>query len=344
MINKFYFTLFALLFCLLQMRGQDAQFTQFYNAPVYLNPALTGLMNRDLRLHTNYRTQWGTAATPFRTMAISADMSTLKPILDDDIMGIGIMVVNDRAGEVGLQTTELSMSLAFSKSLNNEGNHFISFGGQAGMVQQRIDVEKLIFDNQIDGTVINQNLPSNEGRIDGDINYYDVGAGLGWSYSPDRFTSFYAGVAVDHLSQPNVSFTGDGSGLLQLKKTFYAGSEFRLNHMLSLLPRGVYLAQGPYRQLTFGALMKANLSQSNGYNYKDVTSIYFGTMHRINDAQMMLLRFDYANFGLSFSYDVNISKFQRGTNGHGAVELALMYRTSFLKPTRNTNSVICPRF
>ncbi|MBM3426354.1 MAG: type IX secretion system membrane protein PorP/SprF [Bacteroidetes bacterium] len=52
--------LLALLVMLLLFnsgRAQDFQFSQFYAAPLYLNPALTGI-SQETRMGTVYRNQW----------------------------------------------------------------------------------------------------------------------------------------------------------------------------------------------------------------------------------------------------------------------------------------------
>ncbi|MDZ7648916.1 MAG: type IX secretion system membrane protein PorP/SprF [Cytophagales bacterium] len=41
--------------------AQDPQFSQYYAAPLYLNPAFTGT-TQDHRFITNYRNQWPNAA------------------------------------------------------------------------------------------------------------------------------------------------------------------------------------------------------------------------------------------------------------------------------------------
>ena len=38
--------------------GQDLHYTQFYNAHVNINPALTGIFNGDTRLSGKFRNQW----------------------------------------------------------------------------------------------------------------------------------------------------------------------------------------------------------------------------------------------------------------------------------------------
>ena len=52
--------------------AQDPQFSQFYAAPLYLNPALTGI-NQKGRVGINYRNQWPSINTGFETAAAYVD-------------------------------------------------------------------------------------------------------------------------------------------------------------------------------------------------------------------------------------------------------------------------------
>ncbi|MEX2566596.1 MAG: type IX secretion system membrane protein PorP/SprF, partial [Cyclobacteriaceae bacterium] len=52
--------IFILLFCFFlgsSVFGQDFHYTQFYAAPLNLNPAFTGAMET-MRIGANYRKQW----------------------------------------------------------------------------------------------------------------------------------------------------------------------------------------------------------------------------------------------------------------------------------------------
>ena len=55
--------------------GQDHIYSQFYNAPIYLNPALTGQFEGDIRFNALYRNQWTGLASDFSYMSASADLN-----------------------------------------------------------------------------------------------------------------------------------------------------------------------------------------------------------------------------------------------------------------------------
>ena len=43
------------------LNSQDIHFSQFYMSPLNLNPAMTGVMNGNIRLTGNYWNQWASA-------------------------------------------------------------------------------------------------------------------------------------------------------------------------------------------------------------------------------------------------------------------------------------------
>ena len=331
----------SFLFFAVNASAQDPHFSQFYSAPMSLNPALTGITNSEVRLVGNYRSQWGTIATPFQTMSASADFSVLKKILGNDFGGVGIMLLNDQAGQSELRNTQLHLSFSYSKALTSDGNNFLSLGGQFGVAQQRINLSNLVFDNQIHGEFINPGLGSGENLSTTNKLYADVSAGISWVYTPDHYTSYYAGAAMFHINEPQVSFLDDETELLFSKITAYAGAEFRINHMMSLIPRGVFLLQGKAMEINAGALVKFYLA--DGKVPSERIALYLGTMHRWKDAQVMIARVDISALSFSFSYDWNISDLAKVTNGNGAMEFSVTYRSLRTKSGRSS-AVHCPTF
>ena len=52
-------------------QGQDVHFSQFYNSPLTINPANVGAFNGDIRAHSNYRNQWSSIQSAYKTYSFS---------------------------------------------------------------------------------------------------------------------------------------------------------------------------------------------------------------------------------------------------------------------------------
>src|SRR5258706_11853594 len=81
--------------------AQDPEFTQFYANPLYLNPAFAG-SQRCPRMCLNYRNQWPALTGTFVTESASYDQRV------EPIGGLGLLFLNDKAGEATLTTTNIS--------------------------------------------------------------------------------------------------------------------------------------------------------------------------------------------------------------------------------------------
>src|SRR6185369_13160362 len=69
--------------------AQDPQFSQFYAAPLYLNPAFAGSTNQG-RIGGNYRNQWPSIDANYTTMSFFADF-----YLEDYKSGVGMLINRD---------------------------------------------------------------------------------------------------------------------------------------------------------------------------------------------------------------------------------------------------------
>lgn len=86
----------AMIFISINVKAQvDPHFSQYYAYPLYLNPALTGIINGDYRATAIYRNQWSSIDKPFSTTGVSADMTTRKKL------NLGINILNQTAGNGG---------------------------------------------------------------------------------------------------------------------------------------------------------------------------------------------------------------------------------------------------
>ena len=323
-------------------QAQDIHFSQFYNAPLVLNPAMTGLMNYDVRVTANYRSQWESVTVPYRTFAVAADASVMKGFLEDDFFGVGLMMLNDKAGDADLRTTQIQTSFAYSKSLNGDANHYVSLGGQVGVVQRSIDFSQLTFDSQFDGDVLNANIGSGEELDRDQFAFTDFSAGLAWYYVPTKMHSYYAGLSMAHLNEPNQSFFSDTRENLYRKLTAHIGMEIDFNESLSFLPGAIFLMQGTHRELNVGGSFKFVLNPEE--DHFNQIALYMGSTHRLNDAQVFAMPLDYGTYGVGFRSDVNFSTLNRASNGRGGPELSVTYKANIFHDRNYDGPVKCPYF
>src|ERR671911_625777 len=95
-ILKSMYRLFPLFVLILVVNGvvtaQDPQFSQFYAAPLYLNPALAGATGQ-ARAGMNYRNQWPAIEANFTTVSAYFDY-----FIEDYNSAVGIIINNDTEG------------------------------------------------------------------------------------------------------------------------------------------------------------------------------------------------------------------------------------------------------
>src|SRR5436190_2720521 len=94
--------------------AQDPEFTQFYANPLYLNPAFAG-STRCPRISLNYRNQWPALSGTFVTYTASYDQH-----VEALGGGLGLLVLNDKAGEGTLTTANISAVYAYQLNVTRE--------------------------------------------------------------------------------------------------------------------------------------------------------------------------------------------------------------------------------
>ncbi|MBI1225114.1 MAG: type IX secretion system membrane protein PorP/SprF [Bacteroidetes bacterium] len=347
-----------LLFVLLIGTGvtasaQDIHFSQFYMSPLNLNPAMTGLMNCNIRLTANYRNQWASVlkSNAYSTYNVSYDQKI--PVGRYDNFGIGGTFWGDQAGEANFETVTGKLSLSYSKRMagSRKEAHYLVVGAEAGLAQRSIDFLKLRWGTQHDGQGgFCNGCPSLETNNFDQSNFLfaDAGAGLLWFSVFDDNNNFYAGAAYHHLNRANQSFSSGKKDFLYSRFTIHAGGEFEIAPRLGLVPGVIVMKQGPSFQVNSGTSLKFLLGSGHG-NFSNYQAVHFGAWVRVSnkvdtgvltDAVILSTRFDYNQFTLGFSYDVNVSALKPASNNNGAFEFALAYK--FCGEQRR--GVYCPNF
>src|SRR5882762_9363814 len=88
-----------------QACSQDVHFSQFFETPLLRNPSLAGIFTGDIRVQGVYRDQWNSFTKAYRTGSLNAEVKF--PVTNNDFITTGIQTLFDKAGTVGLTTTQV---------------------------------------------------------------------------------------------------------------------------------------------------------------------------------------------------------------------------------------------
>src|SRR5665213_3205945 len=132
-MKKYVLTLITIALSYLSY-AQDSEFSQFYSAPLYLNPAYAGT-DSAARLAINYRDQWPSMPGTFVDYSLAYDqyVNALHG-------GLGVMVWNENAGSGTLKTENISA--IYSCQLNVTKDFTINVGIQGTYFQNSLDWSK----------------------------------------------------------------------------------------------------------------------------------------------------------------------------------------------------------
>lgn len=310
--------------------AQDFQLSQYDAAPMFLNPAMTGMFDGLYRVHTQYRTQWGAVASkPFTTAGVSFDMPVKK-------FGVGAQVMNYRAGAGKYSVTSALISVGYDVVLDKETNHHLALGLQAGIIQKSIDVSALTFGSQytgVNGGSFDPSASSGETFSSTSMTVNDFNAGFLYYYAKEnaRMNPF-VGFSASHLNNPQESFISSNSKLAT-RNYLHGGVKLNVNEKIQLLPKFVYMTQKNAQSFTASLLLNYYMKASDTY-------LIFGPTYRSNDAAIIEAGIRKSNYIARVSYDINTSSLKTATASRGAFEISLTYIARRKQPNPLAN---CPR-
>ncbi len=306
---------------------QDPHFSQFYSTPLSINPAMAGNFEGGFRMNLDYRTQWTSVTTPWKTMSATGDFRFGEDETSGNFFNGGAMFYTDKAGDSKFKTGLYNAIFGYTVHIS-KGAYFTT-AIQGGVIQNSINYSDLYWESQYNGYEFDNSRPTNENQS-GALSFTKGDLSLGTYYlnAIDDKKTIYFGLAGNHLLAHKVNF-GTLTDRIYRKFTFHGGAQFRMGNF-GLLPNFMVLFQGPNRIINFGTEYKLWLKdQSHFTGFNDEISASIGTYYRLGDALMIGGKFNYAGFTLSGSYDITTSAFNAATNGRGALEILLGYRANF---------------
>jgi type IX secretion system PorP/SprF family membrane protein len=270
----------------------------------------------------NYRDQWKSIGTPYKTFNVSGDAPITRVDKGTGYLSAGINVFNDKAGESEMSQLQSNLSIAYHVNLSD--NNTIGAGISAGYAQRTVNYANLKWGSQYDGYSYNSSLPSGESQGVDKKGFMDIGTGIVWSYSKgerymtgnDQLKS-NIGFSVFHVNRPDCSFNGSTSPL-DMRTVFFGDFLFGIpNSNLSVLPRISYVRQGVLSELTAGASFRYVLEQQSNYTgFQKGKAVAAGLCWRAKDAMI-------ATFNIEVS--INTSSLTSASSGRGGMEAYLGY-------------------
>lgn len=338
-----------ILFAFQNLKAQDPQFTQFYAAPMYHNPAFTG-SGYAPRVMFNYRNQWPSLNANFITSMFSFDY-----FFESAQSGVGIMALNDNQG-YHLVNNEVRLLYSYELKLNP--NHGLRLGLNGGYSYRGINPSGLIFGDQLgtNGEIENPTFdPLGKSGVLQDINSLDVGSGILY-FNP----VFYFGASVNHLTEPKMSYNPDVVPGLESKLPMLimvnGGYNLDLSHLVDhsreerefvITPTFLYKQQGQFAQLDLGAYVTYS-PLTIGLQYRGIPVSKVVTKFPNQDAISGMIGFRYDNFSFGYSYDLTISGLGAVSGGSHEISVAYQFPTYEsdrpIKDKYRKKALRCPKF
>ena len=322
-------------------KAQDIHLTQFYHNPILLNPAQAGLAC-NWRVGVNYRSQWGSVTSPYKTTAAYYDIPVYLNRKRSAALGLGVGIFNDVASNV-ISTMEVTPTFALHLGFGeNYQQYKLSFGAQPAFRQRKVDVGALTWETQWDGNYIDPYRNSFETNLTtGTSTVFDMNTGLQFSGVVNEQLSFYSGLALFHVMSPVESFYTGSSNELNSRKVFHATVRYKMNENLSIIPNILYMAQSRASEFNFGGEVNYNVN-----NDEDGLAYFGGVYYRMKDATQFMVGGEMNRFRAAISYDVNMSGLRSASRYRGGFEFAIMYKAPCYSPTPPPPPpfFVCPRF
>ncbi|MEM9324654.1 MAG: type IX secretion system membrane protein PorP/SprF [Bacteroidota bacterium] len=331
---------FVLMWVGIECWAQDPQFSQYYSAPLNLNPGLTGI-NQKGRVGLNYRNQWPAIDATFETYSFWVDYN-----FEDYYSSVGLLVNVDREGIAGLTSNMVGLNYAYQLQLNYEWTFRPAV--QIAWIQRDINFDRLTFGDQFDanGQVVLDNTREsfNTGQR---ANMFDLSFG-GIVFNEN----LWAGLSVYHVTEPNQSLVDADDSPLYMRTSIHGGyrihfydvsskAQNRPDRERSFTPSFNYRSQAEFDQLDLGVFVT-------------LEPVLFGVWYRgipvknlesipNNESIIFMAGLNNNNFSIGYSFDFTISDL--GINSGGAHEISLIYTFSLDppgKPPKSVRDLKCP--
>lgn len=318
--------------CCSKTQAQDPHFSQYFSSPLTFNPAFTGYFEGTHRFTFNIRNQSVNGGDPYITGTASFDTKILKnKIGDNDRWGLGIHALYDQSSAGIYKNTYLTLSTAFNKGLDAEGDQSIGIGLQASFARNNVDFNNISFNSQFNGSGFDLSIPNGETVNNRSVSYVDLNAGVLYNYKDERGNQFSFGAGLFHILRPKLSFFSNANPLLATRYTLHAGAGFQVGEQDNFFISAHFMEQNGATESVVGGAYGLGIGATD-------MSLYIGSWLRINDAFYPYIGLQTPAYQIGLSYDIIHSDLNRVNRFSGSSELSFIY---FFNKDRKKKGIPC---
>lgn len=343
-IINIFFVKILLIFALVarynDCEAQDVEFSQYWAAPLHMNPAMTGI-SYGPRVALGYRNQWPELGDGFNG-GFTTYMAAVDGFIPKIKSGIGLLYTGDYIYNNTLFSNKLTASYAFQIKFSRKLG--LRIGIEGSFIHRGIKWNNLTFTDMIDpytGFYNNIDVPNPTGEQMPDRTQSfsgDAGAGV------LLFNNvFYAGFSIRNLVRAKTSFfkSANTSGM-PFRMSGQLGANFKIKHKnqhrynIFVSPNVMISNQGKAIQANAGVMGGVSLFYAG---------LWFRYAYNNPDAVIALIGIKKGKFRVGYSYDITISKLIGRTGG--AHELSFIFNWSgtddnSLNPNAGSAYIECP--
>ena len=320
-----------------ELSGQDFHYSQFYNAPVTVNPALTGIFNGDERIMGSLRDQWRPVPVPWFNFSLSYDRKIYPKKSKKGFFGAGAFFNYDVAGDSKLQLANINLAGSYTRVLNHR--NLLTIGALLGYASRGFNPDDLTWDRYWDPNTFTVDPSSGSGES---FNYERFGflessLGLNYRWQKSSRTKLDLGIGGFHLITPKARFYENESQQLPIRFSLYGIYSRKLSDKLDLQLDGLYQKQNAYNEWLVGGYLNFYLNQNRGKEFE----FRVGVGYRTRQAIYPKLGIEFKNLFIAASYDIYFDDFSQ-EHGGGGPEIHVRYLIRHVKPLGKFK--VCPIF
>lgn len=326
--------------------AQDIHFSQFYAAPLTLNPALTGNFNGFYRISGIYRNQYPglTQSKPaFSTPSVSVDLALLREQLKQrGSLGVGLVFVNDQQNGKTFNFNHILASVAYNMAFDPKGRFQLGVGLQGGIMTTSVDYSKFQFADGFnsDGTYNTQYSGEALNAKPGIKGCFNAGIFLKSEFY--KGMRVYAGYAFNNITRYKENYLSGSPQTYHrpFRHTVHGGFEFDISDKGVIIPGILYQNMASAAETNFGITGGIHVVRDPAKR----ATLFLGLWNRINTGDYTIIPkvgFAWKGFSAGFAYDAHLTQQRKDYKNIGgafpqAFEITLSYVGNLFVPKEDS--------